>query len=396
MTFSVGNVNSSIRYAFVNNENKIDQDSTDLNLSQRSEEPTQTQNTIVPELTFNSVEISNLKCSDPNHYSYNKTLLDDAILADFPYKGDIEKLSKCSGTWELSNKLSAMVSNQLPGKFKILNGSGIKTNSGMVAYLFENKDPNNGEYRLVFGGTTSGEHYGEFLGRNIHNIKMTIEQWMANFKNFFSKVPTSYKDANELLSVLRKTYPNNRFSTSGHSKGAAEASYAALKANATMLADLKSKNETFEAALRHEIKINQQFVHDSKTALTYLDHFKKNNLDKMVKSVNFSSAQLGFAVQKDITKTFLKEDVDFAGDALYIYDKYLLIKNASNLISSNMTHFYIKGDIVPEFWDITRTKHYGNVQVLPNDNPTRLKLSEHVEFAQRIEVMMNNHINRIA
>ena len=110
---------------------------------------------------------------------------------------------------------------------------------------------------MVFGGTTSGENFGEFWQRNRNNTKTTITQWAANAKNMFNIIPHSYKDAYELLCKIIEKYPNDRFSTSGHSKGGAEASYAALKFNAEMVYKLKLKEEIFEAALRHEIKTKQ-------------------------------------------------------------------------------------------------------------------------------------------
>ena len=407
MVYSVENANLRTHFPVVNNQNEIDQNSTELNLSQRSQEPTETQNTSVPKIETKPVGLGviDLKQDYKNIERLDPKILDAALLADFPYNGDKDTLKKCSENWELSNKLSELIGDYLPEKFKIMNEFGIKTDSGMIAYLFKNKDSDNGEYRLVFGGTTSGEQFGEFWVRNTVNAKMTLKQWMANVKNLVSFIPKSYKDAHELLCEVIKKYPNDSFSTSGHSKGGAEASYAALKFNAQMVYELKAKEEIFEAALRHEIKTKQGLATNlyksilrpeinREQADKIINDYKKNDLNKMVKSVNFSSAKLGSAVQKDIVKTFLQEEVDFTGKALDAFDKYLLNKNVTQLISSNISHFYIEGDIVPKFWDITKTKHYGDVKVLSNENPTITKLSEHIDFAQRIEVMMKNNITK--
>ena len=94
MFFNLINVNSPTNFSGIDNGNQSAQNLADLNLTQRSEEPTQIQNTSAPEVKTESASLGviDLEFKYPNYEVLDKKIVDDAILADFPYSGDIDKL----------------------------------------------------------------------------------------------------------------------------------------------------------------------------------------------------------------------------------------------------------------------------------------------------------------
>lgn len=313
---------------------------------------------------------------------FPSSLITDAVLAEFPYTANKNLVQRYAPNWDLSSKLSSLTKNSgvdqpnLPEKFKPLNKNGIRTKSGMIAYLFENKESENKEMRLVFGGTTSGKNYGSFLKRSVTNFKTIVAQWASNAKNLFGAVPDSYNDAHELLVALRAKYPNANIVTSGHSLGGAEACFAAMKVNASDLRQQGYKSNTFS-----------NFILSSRGNRNPQDimlEAKENFLPNTVKSDNFSTAKLGKAAQKDIAKEIMYGH-DNSNHSNYTEDdKKHILDHAFEILSQDVTHKYIKGDMVPELGGIVGAKHFGNVTVFNTNNPSRTGLPEHINFREHL------------
>ena len=169
----------------------------------------------------------------------------DAQLAAYPYHRSLEKIQEAAkihrpekednaGHWQPSSKLAAEIASDA--------GLTISTDepgflydrkSGLTAYVLHNPDQN--EVRLVFGGTTSGLKAGGFMKRSKANMKFSAKQWKANIKNALGRgIPDSFIQAKQLTASLYEKLPvssgfqNCTLKLSGHSKGGAEASYAAL------------------------------------------------------------------------------------------------------------------------------------------------------------------------
>jgi hypothetical protein len=158
-----------------------------------------------------------------------------AALAEFPYQLDLEKLStavECAdseqrGVWApLNGNLAKAIAAECGLTYDsrgFSDGDG-----GMKAYIFV--DEAKRKATLVFGGTSStsigGGSYN--LQRLVWGARDQFNQWWANVQSVFgTQAPQSYTDAAKLLSVARKQLGNYKWSTCGHSKGGAEAAFAA-------------------------------------------------------------------------------------------------------------------------------------------------------------------------
>lgn len=257
------------------------------------------------------------------------TLIADAALANFPYTQDIGELKGATAKdWGTGFGDLLQLQNVGLGQ-KNIGENGIVTKSGLTAYLFTNETTK--EARVVFGGTTSGEKAGGIGARSTGNFVTTAKQWLANIKNVFSRTPDSYKEAAQLVGSLKNKLPNDyKLSVSGHSKGGGESAYAAM-----MLA--------------------------AKTG-------------EPVKSINFSSAELGSKLKQNIANELSKNGV-----------KAEELTSKFEELSKDILHVKIKGDPVPNvhkfFGNIS---HVGKTLTLPNDNKSALHLSEHIDFFSRI------------
>jgi hypothetical protein len=109
--------------------------------------------------------------------------------------------------------------------------------SGLVAQLFVNESKK--EVSIAFGGTTAGPHKGPLMARLLANPWIMARQWRANISSasgitvFGGPVPDSYIRAAELGALMKNHLAQDsdewKISVTGHSKGGAEAEYAALK-----------------------------------------------------------------------------------------------------------------------------------------------------------------------
>lgn len=261
--------------------------------------------------------------------SIKKTLVSDAALANFPYTQDFGELKGATaGDWRAEKGELLQGLNVGIGQ-KNIGENGIVTKSGLTAYLFANE--NTKEVRLVFGGTTSGETSGDLNTRTKGNLVTTAKQWLANIKNVFSRTPDSYKEAAKLTHELKGLLPQGyKLSLSGHSKGGGESSYAAM-----MLA--------------------------AKTG-------------EPVKSINFSSAELGGKLKRNIANELINSGV-----------KSEDLTAKFKALSQDILHIKVKGDPVPNMHKMfAGVSHLGKTLTLPNDNKSVAHLSEHVDFFSRV------------
>ncbi|WP_416041767.1 lipase family protein [Edwardsiella ictaluri] len=272
------------------------------------------------------------------------TLIADVTLANFPYSQNQNELRVATTKgWEIGAGKLLQDQSVGPGQ-KNLGENGILTKSGLTAYLFINERTK--EARVVFGGTTSGEKAGDLTTRTRGNFTATVRQWLANIRNVFSGTPDSYREAAQLVKDLNQNQKLSGYtlSVSGHSKGGGESAYAALMLGA--------------------------------------------QTGKPVTSINFSSAELGPQLKRNIADELAKKGVPPED----IVSKF-------NALGKNILHVNIKGDPVPSMHKLFGSiSNIGKTLSLPNDNQSGLHLSEHVDFCSRVtnwahsETMTHHHL----
>lgn len=250
-----------------------------------------------------------------------KRLIIDAALADWPNHRNQAQLDIAATyankplSWRLERTLTAELAKKLSENDLFANmenifdhGLLLDQSSGLVVYIFHN--PEDKKIRLLFGGTGSGKYAGPLLLRGLANLPIHVRQWQANLDNVFQKIPQNYQQADllvaQLQALLRKhsIYHDYAISVSGHSKGGAEAAYAAL---------MNSSNEI------------------------------------AIEAHCFGSAELGEGIWATI-QDYLSFD-----------------KTQVETASKNIFHYFVDGDIVPYIGKIfnRQLKHVGNVVQLP-------------------------------
>lgn len=157
--------------------------------------------------------------------------------ADYAYHRDTAKtVNYGKPASEIEQKIITRMADTENPRFSQLSWQGQPSgitgrNSGMVAFIFHEDATSASPERYVvsFGGTSSGSYASRSLGvRMWENRSIWRRQMSANVANFFGKVPRTYKDADKLVSALMKEIPASTAVTiTGHSLGAAAASYAA-------------------------------------------------------------------------------------------------------------------------------------------------------------------------
>ncbi|WP_395756116.1 hypothetical protein OUA51_01570 [Edwardsiella ictaluri] len=270
------------------------------------------------------------------------TLIADVTLANFPYSQNQNELRVATTKgWGIGAGKLLQDQSVGPGQ-KNLGENGILTKSGLTAYLFINERTK--EARVVFGGTTSGEKAGDLTARTWGNFASTVRQWLANIKNVFSGTPDSYREAAQLVKNLNQELSGYTLSVSGHFKGGGESAYAAMMLGA--------------------------------------------QIKKPVTSINFSSAELGPQLKRDIADELAKNGVPPED-----------IVREFNALSRDILHVNIKGDPVPSMHRVFGSiSNIGKTLTLPNDNQSGLHLSEHVDFCSRVtnwahsETMTHHHL----
>jgi len=254
----------------------------------------------------------------------------DATIASIPYHGDFGKVDSVSNEffgnaagWDTARELSSHVAVGTGLKSVGHQGLMYDKKSGLTAYVLQN--PAQKELRVVFGGTTSGKHFGGLGSRQINNSLFTANHWRANVKNATSNsVPDSYKQAAEVTQAvidMAKSHPSYKeytVKTSGHSKGGGEAAFAALKSSG-------------------------QKQPDGTVVPT--------------KAICFSSAEFGRGIISSLTEDEKAIAVD------------------------SVVHYNISGDIVPKMGKLLPgLSHFGKVVTLPPSSRLSSPLDRHDKF----------------
>ncbi|WP_252179674.1 hypothetical protein [Endozoicomonas sp. 4G] len=209
----------------------------------------------------------------------------DAQLAAYPYHRSLEKISAAgeihkpktedfAADWQPSEEVAQLIAD----------GTGVTLSAEEPGFLYDKKtgltayvlmNPERKEVRLIFGGTTSGLAKGELLERSRKNMQFSGKQWQANIKNLLGMgIPDSYKQAKTLTANLMKNIPMTPEGQSysvklhGHSKGGAEASYAALSMEPPVAAVCFSSAELSRAALSDIPRENLASARDKVTHYT--------------------------------------------------------------------------------------------------------------------------------
>jgi hypothetical protein len=172
----------------------------------------------------------------------------DAELAGDIYKSEPKQWEKAAQNlgfktwpWKVDGKLTQELADELNIEC-IENDQKIPLlydkKSGLTARVFHlPREQGEPEIRIAFGGTTSGPKTGTLVERALKNIMPTSKQWLSNSKNAVGhSVPKSSQLALAITEAMQKKiasgndYSGHELVLTGHSKGAAEASYAAAMA----------------------------------------------------------------------------------------------------------------------------------------------------------------------
>jgi len=202
----------------------------------------------------------------PTSIQEKRQILIDASIAAYPYHQSTKNIAEAGNIGAISATPEEWVPlSTLTGELAKKTGLSVdsKTNclydkkTGLTAHLL--KQPSTNEIRLVFGGTTSGLHSGGLLKRYlISNPKFTLKQWHSNIKNALGLgIPKNFTQAKMLTENLTTMLDSNgdfkdyHLVLSGHSKGGAEAIYAAL-----------SQKQPLEAKVFSCAELHQKLVND--------------------------------------------------------------------------------------------------------------------------------------
>lgn len=200
----------------------------------------------------------------PKSTEEKRQMVIDAEIAAYPYHrstkaiseaGNIGPVSATPPTWKPVTDLIkdlALATKLTPDVEK---GFLYDKKTGLTAYILQ--QPDTKEIRLVFGGTTSGLHTGGLAKRSLlSNRKFTLLQWRSNIRNALGfRSPKNFEQAKQLTTELKQLldktphYKSSHLVLSGHSKGGAEAIYAAL-----------SQKEPLEARVFSCAELHQKLV----------------------------------------------------------------------------------------------------------------------------------------
>ena len=195
-----------------------------------------------------------------------KQLAIDAEIAAYAYHRSTEKIAEAFNTgtisvtpsqWTPVTDILEDLAAQTGLSVDTENGYLYDESTGLTAYLLQSPaSEGNKEIRLIFGGTTSGKKTGGLARRFICNGKFTLAQWKSNIQNALGlKIPGNFEQAKELtarVSERLKTHPEyegSKLILTGHSKGGAEATYAALSQDAPLEARVFSSAELHQKLL---------------------------------------------------------------------------------------------------------------------------------------------------
>ncbi|MFY2510216.1 hypothetical protein ACN3E9_18690 [Vibrio pectenicida] len=153
------------------------------------------------------------------------------------------------------------------------DGKLICSKSGLTAFIAINEKTK--QIVISFGGTTSGEKNSPKLkNRAVSNLSYINKQNMANALNAIGNhTPKSYSQAATLVANLKRLAPGDyEVIAVGHSKGAAEAEYAALShgIRAYCFASAPLSDHNYEKAMKKNYGDNWQL--SQKEASEKIEH----------------------------------------------------------------------------------------------------------------------------
>jgi hypothetical protein len=177
-------------------------------------------------------------------------MVEHAALAHTVYAGELQEnlgqakafLANASPeAWKptrISDELMSHLREACPGIRQLDDGRLCDMRSGLMMQIFENEKTQS--LTLAFGGTSAGNQKGPLVSRLLWNPLITARQWSANISSATGismvdgPVPDSYIKAARLAAVVEQHVNGGdakekwHISLTGHSKGGAEAEYAAL------------------------------------------------------------------------------------------------------------------------------------------------------------------------
>ena len=182
----------------------------------------------------------------PQHKEAKAQLVVEASLASYPYHHSTNKVTEeaaqfsdaldknALSLWQPQTELVSQLASELNLEVNKEKGLLFDKKTGLVAAILV--QPETGKIRLVFGGTTSGEKSGGLAARSLtKNAGITRRQWKSNIQNALGRgTPKNFSQARMLTQNLTQKlqdspqYDANKLILLGHSKGGAEATFAAL------------------------------------------------------------------------------------------------------------------------------------------------------------------------
>lgn len=218
---------------------------------------------------------------DPQHQSNITTFQQYSKLAAFLYTGKVNEKD-----WFMAKAPSGMtkdnpcltpqfLSSELSTKHKkegfrlSTNGNIVCSESGLTASVGINYKEKT--VAVVFGGTTSGEsNSSSLMTRAWKNLLFVAQQSKANLCNALTRhTPKSYSQASQMVKELAEIIPKDyRIVTVGHSKGAAEAEYAAISnfspgrpIEAYCFSSAKLNHGSYEKAMSNQSPQVADYIH---------------------------------------------------------------------------------------------------------------------------------------
>ena len=184
------------------------------------------------------------KLPPPQDAEGRQKLNESAKLAALPYNQNLDTVNdsgSTNGKWRIDTVLTDSLAAAAGLK---VNKNGLMKDKSTGLAVMVAVNPEKNEIRMIFGGTTAGAKAGGLNKRMIMNGASTLQQWGANISNaVFGKTPHSYRQAKTLADELVKLqaqnpeYKDHTIVLSGHSKGAGEATYAALNRETPLKAE---------------------------------------------------------------------------------------------------------------------------------------------------------------
>ena len=204
---------------------------------------------------------------NPGTAEEKRQLAIDAEIAAYPYHRSAEKIAEAAAINQDSEDASPNWSPVTDLIDDLAEKTGLSADkekgylydesTGLTAYLLQDAaSGDNQDIRLAFGGTTSGHETGGLGKRSWANRKFSAAQWKSNIQNALGlKIPGNFQQAKELTAAVSEglkahpQYGDSKLTLTGHSKGGAEAAYAALSQATPLEAKIFSSAELHQKLL---------------------------------------------------------------------------------------------------------------------------------------------------